>query len=112
MLIKIYHGVKHDVNLFNAKSLLEVCHYAVFEMQNAYRLSFIACICMIYNNCSWHRCIKKWGSSIVTKYYVLISFQLLKKPEASGKNVLISHFVFVLLNLHSYSVRTFSVPTW
>lgn len=88
-----------------------MCHYAVFEMQNAYSLSFIACICMIYDNWSWHRLIK-WSASIVTKYYVLrISFQLLKKPEASGKRVLIS-CIFVLLNLHIYSVTTFSVSTW
>lgn len=59
MLKLKYIMVKHDVDLFNAKSLFEMCHYAVFEMQNAYRLSLIACICMIYDNCSWHRFIIK-----------------------------------------------------
>ena len=47
---KIYSVVKRDVDLFNAKSLFETCHYILFEVQNAYRFPFIASyVYMLYN---------------------------------------------------------------
>lgn len=41
--------VKHSVDFVNAESFFEMCHYTVFEVQNAYRLPSITCMCMTYN---------------------------------------------------------------
>lgn len=52
--------IKHDVDLYNAKSLFEMYRNTVFEVQGAYRLSLIACMGLVLMY-SWHWIYNKVG---------------------------------------------------